>query len=56
MCPPCREFKKSVFEEVHQVVCLHCGQTFMPGAFSQHQWRIFYRDRFRPKGVRKRDK
>ena len=53
-CDPCREFKKQLHREDRELICLHCGQLFMPGSFDQHRWRIYYRDRFFPRSARRR--
>jgi hypothetical protein len=52
-CEPCEEYKGLVHREAHGVVCLHCGKQFSPGSFDRHRWRVYYRDHFRPKGVRR---
>lgn len=54
LCEPCEEFTRQVHREELGVICLHCGQTFMPEGFKQHQWRVYYRGGEHPRGARPR--
>lgn len=57
-CEPCEEFAKEKFREKYlerdEIVCLHCGGAFTPGAFDRHRWRIYYRQGEPPHGKRRR--
>ncbi len=53
-CEPCEEYKRQVRMEIEGILCIHCGQTFMPGEFDRHNWLVYYRDGQHPRGKRVR--
>lgn len=43
-CDPRAEFRAQIHRGTNEVVCLHCGSTFMPASFDQHRWPCYYYD------------